>query len=301
MYCDEGLIKVNYDGCGELLQNHQMKAATVAKSIQALDVIFLEAYKESNMILHANISTEVLIEGGFQEGSLWWLIKIIGSSEESQRSIDDKGSFKAISSAIAKVVDVIKKLPGDNLEIVIREGKDGFQVEIDGDLVTLDEVECAILTNDKIRNSLSDLAMPLDDDGVRILQIDNLTNPESSISIDKDSCESFILRRKHKHIVDEGRSSGFFYVETLSYNPKSKWKVVAREDSSFSFSATITDSSFLKRVSDNSEKFSKDDLMEISYTWYMEKSKLTGRVNATYTITEVKNHIPVEDKQWKLV
>ncbi|WP_217648532.1 hypothetical protein [Halomonas sp. QHL1] len=174
-------------------------------------------------------------------------------------------------------------------------------IEVDGELVILDEVECAILTNEKIRSGFSDLAFPLENNGIDSLDIDNVTNSDFSLHIDKESCRKFIVRRRHKHIVGQGESRGFFYVDTLSYNPKSKWKFVSKEDPGFSFSAIITDVLFLKRVSDNSEKFSKDDLLEISFSWYKEKSKLTGKVSSVYTVDEVKNHIPVEDRQWKLV
>ena len=63
----------------------------------------------------------------------------------------------------------------------------------------------------------------------------------------------------------------------------------------------IADSKFLLSVSENKEKFAKDDLLEIVCTWYQEKSKLTGQIKTHYTIIEIKNHIPIEDRQWRLL
>ena len=301
MCLEDGVIKVRYDGKGEKLKKHQMKANDVAKSIKAMEVIYAEAFREASKVFKTNAKAEMFLEAGFQEGSLWWLLKLVGIHNEEQKILGSKTIFLTVSKAIKVVCQVIKKLPPESVEIFIKETPDGYLIEIDGELVVLDEIECAILTNENIRNALSDLALPLNESGVDSLDIDNVNNPNLSFHISKESSRNFIVRRKHKQIVDTGESRGFFYVDTLSYNPKSKWKFVSKDDSLFTFSALIVDPVFLKRVSENAERFSKDDLLEISYSWYKERSRLTGKVKAIYTVIEVEKHIPVEDRQWKLV
>ncbi|CSD24078.1 Uncharacterised protein [Vibrio cholerae] len=41
--------------------------------------------------------------------------------------------------------------------------------------------------------------------------------------------------------------------------------------------------------------------MEVEGVWYKEKVKLTGKATVNYIVTKVKDHIPAEEKQWKLL
>lgn len=182
-----------------------------------------------------------------------------------------------------------------------RDTTDGFEIDINGERVILDELQCAILTNPKIRSAISDIATPLTEDGIDTLIIDHGISSCPNIKITKEDKNNLVLKRSHKHIVEEGEIFGFYYVETLSYNPSSKWKLISKDNPSNSLTAYITDAKFLKRVSDNQEKFSKDDLLEVEGVWYKEKAKLTGKATVNYTITKVKDHIPAEDRQWKLL
>ncbi|EKG0059880.1 hypothetical protein O1D93_003545, partial [Vibrio cholerae] len=186
-------------------------------------------------------------------------------------------------------------------EILIKDTSDGFEIDINGERVVLDELQCAILTNPKIRSAISDIAAPLSEDGIDTLTIDYGVSSCQKIELTKEDKNKLIIRRSHKHIVDEGEVFGFYYVETLSYNPKSKWKLISKDNPSVHITVSITDPKFLKRVSDNQEKFSKDDLLEVEGVWYKEKVKLTGKATVNYIVTKVKDHIPAEEKQWKLL
>ncbi|WP_217648533.1 hypothetical protein [Halomonas sp. QHL1] len=108
MYFEEGVIKVRYDGDGGMMNNHQMNAGDVARSIKAMEIIYVEAFRESNKIFKTNINAEVILEAGFQEGSLWWLLKMIGKSNEEQKAFGSKTSFLAISEAIKKYSKLLK-------------------------------------------------------------------------------------------------------------------------------------------------------------------------------------------------
>ncbi|WP_299662714.1 hypothetical protein [uncultured Psychromonas sp.] len=301
MASEEGTLKVRYDGQGSMIKNHQMNAKSVSKSILAIETIYTEAVNESNRIFNSRHTTNVVLSGGFQDGSLWWLLKVFGKEDESQIQFNHKSNFSVVSAAINKAVETLKLISLESAEIIIRETPDGYEVDIDGKNVVLDEIECAVLTNEKIRSALSDLAMPLVDDGIDTLIVENQTSPNDSIKITDTDKENLLIKRKHKHIVDEGEAEGFFYIETLSYNPRSKWKLVSNKDPSISLSATIADSAFLKRVSDNTEKFSKDDLLYVVVNWYKEKSKLTGKVLTVSTIIEVREHVPFENRQRNLL
>lgn len=294
-------VKIHYDGSGKRIRSHQMKASYVSASIEGFDTIYREAYKEANRIYKSKINTDILLEGGFQEGSLWWFLKLFTSESESQQSIEKVSVSRAVLNSIQYAINLLKQMDLNTTEIVIKDTTDGFEVDIDGERVVLDELQCAILTNPKIRSSISNIAAPLTEDGIDILTIDHGISSCPKIQITKKDKNNLVLRRSHKHIVDEGDIFGFYYVETLSYNPRSKWKLISKDNPSNSVTVSITDPKFLKRVSDNQERFSKDDLLEVEGVWYKEKTKLTGKAIVNYTITKVKAHIPAEEKQWKLL
>lgn len=301
MILDNESVKIHYDGEGERIKSHQMKASFVSGSIKAIETIYLESYKEANKIYQSKISTEVMLEGGFCEGSLWWLMKLFNSESESQQSLQDKPVYSSVTNAVSRVINLLKQMDLSTTEIVIKNTSDGYEINVDGEHVILDELQCAILTNPKIRAALSDLAMPLTEDGIDKLTITDGSSKEPSVIVNKEQKENLIIKRNHKHIIEEGEIEGFYYIDTLSYNPKSKWKLISYDNPTISIIVLITDPKFLKRVSDNAETFSKDDLLEVKGVWYKEKTKLTGKCTDNYTVLEVKDHIPAEDRQWKLI
>lgn len=294
-------IKIHYDGSGKRIRSHQMKASYVSASIDGFDTIYREAYKEANKIYKSKINTDILLQGGFQEGSLWWWLKLFTSESESQQSTETASISSSVFNSVLHVINLLKQMDLSTTEIVIKDTTDGFEIDIDGERVILDELQCAILTNPKIRSAISDIATPLTEDGIDTLTIDHSISSCQKIQITKDDKNNLVLKRSHKHILEEGEIFGFYYIETLSYNPKSKWKLISKDNPSNSVIASITDQTFLKRVSDNQEKFSKDDLLEVEGVWYKEKTKLTGKATVNYTITKVKDHIPAEEKQWTLL
>lgn len=294
-------IRIHYDGKGERIKSHQMKASYVSESIKGFDILYREAYREANKIYKSKIKTEILLDGGFQEGSLFWWLKLFSSESESQQSLIRNNKSNSVINSVNFIINLLKKMDLRTTEIVIRYTPDGYEVEIDNERVVLDELQCAILTNPKIRSAISNITKPLEDDEIDSLTIENSSTSIEKIKITKEERNNLIIKRNHKHIIEEGKIAGFYYIDTLSYNPKSKWKLIEKDNPSQSISVSIVDAKFLMGVSNNKEKFAKDDLLEVEGTWYREKTTLTGNVTSIYTITEVKDHIPVEEKQWKLL
>lgn len=294
-------VKVSYDGKGERIQSHQMKASYVSSSINGLDIIYKEAFKEANKIYKSQIKMDTLLEGGFQEGSLWWLLKLFTREAESQISINKKSITNSVIQSIQSAINLLKQMDMSTTEIIIKDTSNGYEIDIDGEMVILDELQCAILTNPKIRAAISEIAAPLTEDGIDSLTIEHGISICPNINITKEDNKNLVIKRSHKHIIEEGEISGFYYVETLSYNPKAKWKLISKDNPTNSITVVITDPKFLKRVSDNQERFSKDDLLKIDGVWYKEKIKLTGKTSINYTVTNVREHIPAEERQWKLL
>ncbi len=299
------MLNISYDGDGEHIQNHQMNAKYVAESLLALNNLYFELFKESNIIHNDNIKIDVLLDAGenlytFEAGSLKWLLRLVGKQPESQTHLDKTQPFHEALRALKNVVDLLKRFRHDDASIEIKKEQEGYSVKVDGQIVTIKEIEYAILSNEKVRMSLSKIVEPLIYDG-----IDNFTltsgSKADSFSINKGDANNLYVSRSHKTILEEGEFEGIFYIETLSYDPEQKWKLVSKTDKSKKISAIIADTAFLKRVSMNQERFSKDDLLNVKVTWYSQKAKYTGKAVYTYTIIDVLEHIPVRGSQGRLL
>jgi len=301
MIVTEGSLEIHYGGLNENLSKHQMNAKLVAKSISAIDSLYCEAFNEANKLFKNNVKTEVYIEGGFKEGSIWWLCRIFGKQNEQQLNIYKNENQSFVSSAIQKVFSILKLIPVEEVDISITETNDGYEIIINDEPIKLDEYEASLLSNTKIRAAISDLASPLNEEGIDSLTITDLADSHNTIKVSDSDKHGLIVLRKHKHILDFGTVEGLYYVEDLSYNPLSTWKLISHSNPSLSITAKITDPAFLKSVSDNNENFSKDDLLLVKGSWYKQKHKYSGKTSTIYTITEVEDHIKYNQKQWKLV
>nr|WP_314901087.1 hypothetical protein [uncultured Deefgea sp.] len=295
MIFEDNSIRIDYDGSGEKIKAHQMNAKLVADSISAMNFIIDESYKEIRKIYHAELGAEVFIDGGFGEGSLWWLLRILGQGENVQGNLSFQSVFKKIAQALNKVIEIMKKISPNKTEIVITQQEEGnYTIEVDGKSVVLDELEAAILSNKKIRASISDLVRPLLEEGIDTLNISPSHNEDSTIKINKEERDSLLIERQYKTLLDEGTVTGKYYIETLSYNKKSRWKIIPKDEPSNGFFVSIIDEKFLASVAANREKFAKDDLLYLQLHWKKEKTSFSGKIKTTYTVTTVFDHISVD-------
>jgi hypothetical protein len=300
----EEFLNISYDGDGELIVNHSMDSQLVASSILALNSIYKEAFSEARKIYNDKLDVTLYLDAnkdseGFEKGSLKWLLRLVGLQSETQTNIENVVYFKKVQQAIVKIVEVLKRLHFDDAVIKITQTKDGYELEIDNENVLLDEIEYAILSNENIRVGLAKLSEPLLKDGIETFDLGS--NSDGSFSINKEEAKNLYIKRSHKTILDEGQFEDVFYIETLSYNPEAKWKLISTTDKKKTISATIIDTHFLKRVSLNQEKFSKDDLLKARISYYAQKAKYTGKTVYTYSIIEILEHIPVSGDQGKLI
>ncbi|MDK9757668.1 hypothetical protein KIV40_20280 [Vibrio sp. D173a] len=297
----EDSITVHYDGKGDKIARHLMDGAKVAKSMTAMVTVYNEAFKEANSIYKSAIESTVYVEGAVKGGSIKWLMKLFSTEAESQTELGASSSIhERVLSSIREVVLLIKEFDPSTTDLMIVEGTDSYQVSVNGRMVEVTDLACAILGNHKIRRALGDLADPLDDDELDTLTISTDNNLFRELKISSDDRMKFVTKKQHTKIVASGEFDGFYYIETLTYSPDGKWVLVNKDDPKDKVSGVITDTTFLKRVSENTERFAKDDILEIHGEWFKEKKKITGKPRTTYIITEVRDHKPAGNKQWEL-
>lgn len=301
MIAFEDSITVHYDGKGEKISRHLMDGTKVAKSMGAMVTVYDEAFKEANSIYKSAVESNVYVEGAVEGGSIKWLMKLFTTEEESQTELGASSSIhERVLSSIREVVSLIKEFDPSTTDLTIVEDTDSYKVSVNGEMVEVSDLACAILSNHKIRKALGDLAEPLDDKELDTLTISTDNNTFKELKISADERMKFVTKKQHTKIVASGEFDGFYYIETLTYSPNGKWVLVNKDNPKDKVSGVITDTTFLKRVSENTERFAKDDILEIHGEWFKEKKKLTGKPRTTFIITEVRDHKPASNKQWEL-
>ncbi|MDF2185311.1 hypothetical protein O1O06_11070 [Grimontia hollisae] len=283
-------IQVHYDGDGEDIKSHLMPSQLVAASVKAFDLLYVEAFKEANRIYGCKLDAGTYIEGGFESGSLKWLQKLVSSQNEDQIDTDGCSIQSRVTDAISKTVNILLRIDTTIPEIVIKEGKDGFEVELSDGTEITDELVCSLLTNHKARKAIGDMAKPLSIDGIDKLTIQSQTASFPEIRVDKASAMNLTQKREHFYVVEEGSFSGFYRVEDLSYNPQKAWKFISMDKPSDSFNGIIEDELFWAAVAASKERFARNDVMKVDVSWTRSRKSLTARATTTYVVTSIEHY-----------
>ncbi|MDO6581587.1 hypothetical protein Q4491_09540 [Photobacterium sp. 2_MG-2023] len=293
-------IQVHYDGNGEDIKSHLMPSLLVASSVKAFDALCTEAFKEANRVYNCKVETGTYIEGGFDKGSLKWLQKLVTSQNEAQIETDGCSIQLRVTQAISKAVHILLRIDTSIPEIVIKEGKDGFEVELGDKNIVADELVCSLITNSKVRKAISELAKPLALEGIDKLTIQSCTSSFSDIEVNKDAAVNLTQKREHFYVVEDGNFTGFYRVEDLSYNPQKAWKFISIEKPSDTFNGTIDDEQFWSSVAANEERFARDDVMKLSVSWKKCRKSLTARASTTYVVTSIEHYEGEQMEQCKM-
>ncbi|HAS6305822.1 TPA: hypothetical protein RQJ98_001341 [Vibrio vulnificus] len=293
-------IQVHYDGKGEDIKAHLMPSPLVADSVKAFDTLFAEAFKEANRVYGSKIEAKTYIEGGFGKGSLKWLQNLVSSQNEEQIDTDGCSIQLRVTEAISKAVNILLRIDTSIPEIVIKEGSDGFEVELGDGTAIADELVCSLITNPKVRKAISELAKPLAIEGIDTLTIQSCTSSFSDIEVSKETAVNLTKKREHFYVVEEGSFTGFYRVEDLSYNPKKAWKFISIEKPSDTFNGTIDVEQFWSSVAANEERFAHDDVMKLSVSWTKSRKSLTARASTTYVVTSIEHYDGEQMEQCKM-
>ncbi|PST85352.1 hypothetical protein C9I86_19490 [Photobacterium sp. NCIMB 13483] len=288
------LIEIHYDGEGEDIKAHLMSATLVSSSVKAFDVLYKEAFYEANKIFKSKYKTNTYIQGGFDEGSLKWLQKIISNQKEEQINIDDCSCKSKITAAVSNALSILLKIDENMPEIKIKESSEGYSVHInERECEPTDPLVCALLTNKKASKAISQLVNPLSIDGIDTLTISDFNNAENTnsvIEIKKSEIKRFTRKSTNFSIVEDGEFTGFYKVEDLSYNPQKAWKFISINKPSDNFTGIITDEYFWSEVSSNKQRFGCEDVMDLVVFWKKERKSLTSKARTSYIVKSVKHY-----------
>lgn len=297
-------FSVFYDG--DNLSEYAMDAKSVANSISA----FVTTFEEINKTVFSDEERPALklqIVGAhaahpeaFQAGSFGWdfrvLSDIAGKTANffTQAQTELAKRFGLQASIFVELAELIKRINGHDIEIK-RDTQGNYSVLFDGEEITIEAYQAELLANDKVQSAMKKVVGPLHRDGISNFGItDNIERKaESVLTIDEgDEARSFkgssgaIIPR-----IEEVERDVAFFIDTLSYNPTSKWKLVSEEvNSGKPISVTINDAEFLTRVAEHNEAFAKNDVLIATLYQKMVTHGLEAKKATSYTITRVIEH-----------
>ena len=178
---------------------------------------------------------------------------------------------------------LIKRIGGRKVEKVERlpSGKFKMTLSEDGASIEIDEQVMRLFKNKRIREAMAQMVNPVAKDGIEKLRVAS-PNADVDESITKEDVNSFRRIQLPEQQIRTDRIDVDLEVVSPTFKDNNKWRL---SDGDTTYSATIEDKVFLKRI-DEGERFSKGD-------------RLRGHMSVTtgpdgklsYAITSVTEHI----------
>lgn len=295
---------VYYDG--ENLEEHVMDARSVAKSIDS----FVTLFSEINKTVHSEISrpsiklqligTNHTNPEAFEAGSFGWNFKFIsdttGKAAELVKVVASKASQKYGEPAaiFSELCELLKKINGRDIEIQ-RDKEGTYTLKIDNESIEIDEHKASLLANDKIQDAMKKIVSPLHTPGINKFGIsDTVHDKENSLVTVSTGEEANSFKGSKASLIPKTQDIERdipCYIDTLSYNPTSPWKLVSEQiNDNKPFTVTINDAAFLNRVAAKDEPFAKSDILIVRLYEKHVYNPVSGKVKSTYIVQEVLEH-----------
>jgi hypothetical protein len=135
-----------------------------------------------------------------------------------------------------------------------------------------------------IRHALADIVQPVKEEGIDRIRI--LDNKQPIQEITKDETSAFDVPEIQEQLLDETRTHAFSIIG-LSFKEDNKWRLTDGENT---FSVSMKDTAFQRRVDNNQEAFAKGDILICdlrTVQWQVE-----GGIKTEYEVVKVVNHRP---------
>ena len=135
-----------------------------------------------------------------------------------------------------------------------------------------------------IRHALADIVYPVKEQGIDRIQI--LDNKRLIQEVAKNDVDAFDVPESQEQLLDEMRRHAFSIIG-LSFKEDNKWRLTDGENT---FSVSMKDATFQRRVDNNQEAFAKGDILICdlrTVQW-----EVGGGIKTDYEVVKVVNHRP---------
>jgi len=135
-----------------------------------------------------------------------------------------------------------------------------------------------------IRHAIADIVRPVKEQGIDYIRI--LDNKQLIQEVAKNDVDAFDVPESQEQLLDETRRQAFSIIG-LSFKEDNKWRLTDGENT---FSVSMKDASFQRRVDNNQVAFAKGDILICdlrTIQWQVE-----GGIKTEYEVITVVNHKP---------
>lgn len=284
---DDKLVKIKFDG-----QTHQVNAQVFISTL----VNFSEVVKEVNREIGSDKNIEIKIvataEGSFDAHLV--LQALDGAQQLFTR--DNVNLLSGIVTIIGGLYGLRKWLSKRTIKTVESQGDSVKITDVNGDSIVVNgsvynTYNNNQVVNDAVSNSFASLQ---DDPSITALEISD----ESEVLFRAEQDEFDELATKI--VIEDESNKKITTAASLTINkvvfegPGRKWEFIYQGNR---IAANISDVNFYRQI-DEGESFAKGDqlLVDLEITQAYDES-LKAYLNKTYTVQEVKKHIPRDNPQ----
>lgn len=287
-------FSISYDADSGDYKNHEIDALTLSRSIQGV----YDMVAEASALINKGAEVKLKVTAPAKEGSVIVDYLLLATSPQALAVLKYLG-FTAASAAVAggSLIEVVKKLKNRRIANVVIEGdSDIAKIEVDGESIECDKFVAKLAVDKKVRSALHSVvqAPVAGRKGAKFKVLDAQEN--SVLEIEQEAANNYSpLPPKSLEREEIRKETKTAYFVQINFESNNGWRVKLGDGTEHA--VTLADETFMDKVNQNKQSFSKEDLFEI----IIETKAVYRQTRSTfnYTVLEVTRHFA--DKGRRLV
>lgn len=286
-------FSVSYDADDDEYKLHRIDALTLGNSIIGMHEIIAEA----NSIINNGTEVELQVTSPVvEEGSVIIDFLLSAASAESLEILKYLGlSTTGAAFAGGSLLEIVKKLKNRKITNVVIEGdSDTATITVDGEEIECSKFVAKLAVDRKVRSALHNIVqVPLaGKKGSTFKVIDgNHKTVETIIAATATNFSPLPIGSMESEETTRDTITAYF-IQVHFDSPKN-WKIRFVDNTEHSIE--IKDEVFLKRVAENKQKFSKEDLFEIEIE--IKSTFRQTRASHKYSVIKVTKHFAEKERR----
>lgn len=296
-------FQIIYDGPS--LSNNEIDVKDLAPALLAISDILEEA---NRILFQEATQVQVNVKGSFKTGSFHVDFALVQSLASQLNAFinSDKGVTAVAVLAILGfngtngfgLLYLIKWLKNRKIKKITKKGDGVSVIEVDDESKEVEDQVIELFQNIKIRQSLEVVInKPLTREGIDVFAVQH---GKEITEVKKEEKDYFLTPIIGDEALEDQVIETHLQAVSISFLEDNKWRFT---DGNVTFYAEVKDEGFIKRVQENKESFSKDDILEVQ----MRKVQWVSDVGikTDYQILKVVSHrpaakqipLPIEDAE----
>lgn len=287
-------FSISYDDDAGEYERHEIDAVTLSRAIQGVHDLVVEANAEFNK----GGDIDLKVTSPAKEGSVVVEFLLFATSPAGLAVLKYLGLATA-GTAIAggSLLEVVRKLKGRRVVNVTIEGdSDEAKITVDGEVVVCNKHVAKLAVDKKVREALHSVVQaPISGrDGATFKVLDGMENQVLEIE-EEDAVVYSPLPPKSLESEEVKKETTTAYFVQVNFESNHGWRVKLADGTEHA--VTLADETFMDKVNQSKQSFSKEDLFEI----VLETKAIYRQTRSTfnYTVLEVTRHFA--DKGRRLV